>query len=542
MDRWDRWLRHAAVIAAVAACASGASAPARAATDPLANMPVPVTDAGVAALDGRIYAVGGFTGETVQPTGSVQIYDPGTDEWSSGTPLPNPAQSVAVVGMHGFLYAFGGADAVNGASPHWLTDARRYNPRTGRWRALTPMPGTPEQPLAAVAGGRIVVFTGQETLTYDPARDAWDAGPAVAGAPFQTAVRGADGIIYLFGGTSNLWMSTMRYDPATGVATPRAALFGNLLGGSGVLLPDGRIYLVGGTGFSGTAAVATGDSYIYDPSADAFVRVGAGVGYSYGGLVRLGTEIYGIGGENVYPPAVSGRVRRLDLTDHVAPHIDAPSVTLDWLDQDTIWVRRGAVPATVSAGMTWDASDPCVPDNGDTACTAEFQASAGTPLWTYGYFTARTGTSIHAGDQEWQARAFDQAGNASEWSPAPPIHVAWLDDRSSELRYHGDWHVVADFQATRGHLRGTNEKGARLTYTFTGHSLMVFGDCTAGGDAQIFVNGRHVGTTERSERYIRERCPLAVLSWAQDRERTVKLVVGGGRFAVDGVVAVSDAP
>jgi N-acetylneuraminic acid mutarotase len=82
-------------------------------------MPTPRRGFAAVALNGKIYAFGGFAGETAQsgvPSGgiavnSLEIYDPTTDTWSGGPPLIVARGGLAGAGVNGFVYAVGGTAA-----------------------------------------------------------------------------------------------------------------------------------------------------------------------------------------------------------------------------------------------------------------------------------------------------------------------------------------------------------------------------------------------------------------------------------------------
>src|SRR5882762_9639159 len=67
----------------------------------LAPLPQPQAESVAAALDGRIYVIGGWgKGGSDEPFTVVQVYDVATNQWSEGTPLPEPVHhaGAAVVG------------------------------------------------------------------------------------------------------------------------------------------------------------------------------------------------------------------------------------------------------------------------------------------------------------------------------------------------------------------------------------------------------------------------------------------------------------
>jgi len=61
---------------------------------------------GTALLDGRIVAVGGHDGRVRHR--SVEEYDPGTNQWNLLPSLNSPRSDLAVVNYQGKIYAIGG--------------------------------------------------------------------------------------------------------------------------------------------------------------------------------------------------------------------------------------------------------------------------------------------------------------------------------------------------------------------------------------------------------------------------------------------------
>jgi hypothetical protein len=69
-------------------------------------MPTPRTDLGVGAVNGVLYAVGGYHG--ADAVGTVEAYDPGTNSWTAKTPMPTARLGFGVGVVNGILYAVGG--------------------------------------------------------------------------------------------------------------------------------------------------------------------------------------------------------------------------------------------------------------------------------------------------------------------------------------------------------------------------------------------------------------------------------------------------
>ncbi|MEP6755715.1 MAG: kelch repeat-containing protein [Chthonomonadales bacterium] len=99
--------------------------------------------------DGRIYVIGG-TNDKVFATDALQIYDPISDSWTFGPPMPYGQECAAATftpGANGEVLVFGG----------WTKEKRpvssvaAYSPRTGKWRLLK------SGPHARAAGGAVTI-------------------------------------------------------------------------------------------------------------------------------------------------------------------------------------------------------------------------------------------------------------------------------------------------------------------------------------------------------------------------------------------------
>ena len=93
---------------------------------------------GAAAIARRIHVVGGRVPGDMELT-THEIYDPETDTWSVGPPMPTGRSGIAVVAHRGRLYVFGG-ETVRRFSSKTFDQAERFDPATGRWEQLPPMP------------------------------------------------------------------------------------------------------------------------------------------------------------------------------------------------------------------------------------------------------------------------------------------------------------------------------------------------------------------------------------------------------------------
>lgn len=74
----------------------------------IASMSTRRSSVGVAILNGRLFAVGGYDGVARQCLNSVECYDPEADEWSMVEPMTQRRSGAAVAVLENMVYAVGG--------------------------------------------------------------------------------------------------------------------------------------------------------------------------------------------------------------------------------------------------------------------------------------------------------------------------------------------------------------------------------------------------------------------------------------------------
>lgn len=123
----------------------------------LPNLPTQRNHLAAGAIDGKVYVAGGRFGPgfNSEKSPALEIYDPATNRWTAGAPMPLPRGGVAGVAANGCLWVIGGEG--NTADPRGLFDQNEaYDPRTNTWHRFPPMP-TPTHGLVggAFVNGRI---------------------------------------------------------------------------------------------------------------------------------------------------------------------------------------------------------------------------------------------------------------------------------------------------------------------------------------------------------------------------------------------------
>ena len=158
---------------------------------------------GVAVYQGRLYAIGGFTGTMNSP--AVEVYDPGTNAWTTAAPMPTPRDHLAVVTAGTKIYAIGGRPQLDYSQN--LATVEEYDPHADRWRARAQLPTARSGITAGVIDGEIFVLGGEsdrgtfaENEMYRPEENRW-----VTMAPMPTARHGLGsamvrGLLYVVSG------------------------------------------------------------------------------------------------------------------------------------------------------------------------------------------------------------------------------------------------------------------------------------------------------------------------------------------------------
>ena len=231
-------------------------------------LPIGVLRASVAALNGKVYVIGGYH---YSRTGLVQIYDPALRWWTFGASKPTPAAEAAVAALNGKVYVIGGYDDQSGQA---LNTVERYDPANDTWETLTPLPVSLAGAGAAVVNGNIYVVGGDDGWNYNNVvyrylsdNATWEAidAPMTHARDFF-GIGALNGNIYVFGGygPDGFLGSTEAFDPDNGTWEEKASLnIGRYDLAGGVW--NGKLYAFGGNSHDWWDPPYEDSIEVYDP-------------------------------------------------------------------------------------------------------------------------------------------------------------------------------------------------------------------------------------------------------------------------------------
>ena len=164
---------------------------------------------GVDSVNHLLYAVGGGTGTPdFEALPTVEVYDPATDSWTTKQHLNTPRGAPAVAAVNGKIYAIGGEthteviDTVEEFDPH-------ANGGFGAWTTKpSRMPHPRRQSATVIVDNKVYVIGGADhgvistVDVYDPVLDEWTTDVPMPTARFLLGAAVVDNTIYAVGGES----------------------------------------------------------------------------------------------------------------------------------------------------------------------------------------------------------------------------------------------------------------------------------------------------------------------------------------------------
>ncbi len=184
-------------------------------------MPTPRLALACAVVNNKIYAIGGAEIDTfrMQPSAAVEEYDPATDTWKKRADMPTPRYGLTCAAVNGKIYAIGGLDEFYNP----VSTVEVYDPATNTWQSKADMPTARGLPGSEVVSNKIYVIGGGSpyaTLAtveeYDPSTNQWQHKNAMPTNRSGLACGAVNNKIYAIGGMSGGYepLATVEeYDP-----------------------------------------------------------------------------------------------------------------------------------------------------------------------------------------------------------------------------------------------------------------------------------------------------------------------------------------
>jgi N-acetylneuraminic acid mutarotase len=302
-----------AMLAALACCSylTTTAAAAAGSWHTAAPMAVKRESLGVGALNGTLYAMGGFDFPNY-PT-SVEAYNSATNTWALVANMLVPRFNLGVGVLGGLLYAVGGARGRSTGTALPLASVETYHPANDSWALVAPMTEKRDCPGVGVLGGLLYAvggenddgFEGHQFLqtveAYNPATNTWAGHNLIAPMHEPRSSMGVGvlgGLLYAVGGDSgDVYLASVEaYHPGTNTWTLVAPMSVNRVNlGVGVL--GGLLYAAGGYDMDRNFLASV---EAYNPATNSWALVAPmSVGREGLGVGVLGGMLYAVGGFNI---------------------------------------------------------------------------------------------------------------------------------------------------------------------------------------------------------------------------------------------------
>ena len=165
-------------------------------------LPVALDHMGVAAVDGKLYVIGGYGGDFVARD-EVCMFDPKESKWFAREPMPGPRGACWAVAFKDSIFVFGGVDRLHRERAETFI----YDPLADGWSQGADMLAAREHLTAVAVGDFIYVIGGRSggvalaaNERYDPQSNTWAMMSPMPTARSATATAALGAVIMVAGG------------------------------------------------------------------------------------------------------------------------------------------------------------------------------------------------------------------------------------------------------------------------------------------------------------------------------------------------------
>ncbi|KAA6450830.1 hypothetical protein FZC77_08090 [Bacillus swezeyi] len=272
-----------------------------------ADLPETRSAAATAAVDGKIYVIGGTGGNDRYSKNQTYMYDPKNDTWSQKADMPTARTGAAVAVVDGKIYVIGGYDTSNIRN---LNTVEIYDPKTDSWETAPEYPETVQFASASVIENKIYVMSGSKfnpdkpqkerktNYCYDTETKTWTAKKELPINANGLATAVVNGKIYAIGGngetySSGIWDTIYEYDPEKDTWNKKHNLINKITNATATVIND-KIYIMGGTI---TSSLISAKTQVYNPDDDSISEIEEFKNArTAAGSAAIGNDLYIIGG------------------------------------------------------------------------------------------------------------------------------------------------------------------------------------------------------------------------------------------------------
>jgi len=221
--------------------------------------------------DGRVLVIAGYN--NTGWLGDAEIYDPATGQWTVTQPnFAHGVVHVAILLRDGRVFVMAGAKQSGPSGPDDRVEI--FDPQSNLWQVAARHENTGGGASATLlADGRVLIAGGTaDPAIYDPTHDTWHfAGTLITPRSQAQMARLSDGRVLLIGGVpfsasgGPVLSSAEIFDSRNTIWLQAAPLARARYNNAAVLLPDGRIMVVGGwEAYNGYEAALLNTAEVYD--------------------------------------------------------------------------------------------------------------------------------------------------------------------------------------------------------------------------------------------------------------------------------------
>ena len=266
----------------------------------LSSLPEGYCSGEAVSLNNEIYFVAGRS--DTSRTAFFYKFNPKENQWIKLADLPDPAINLSLAAVNGKIYAIGG-DLFKNTN-------REYDPETNSWKILEPMPTGRQHISCGVFGNNIYISGGltswknisKKNEVYNVLSNSWSEKAAIPSLRNNAAVVSLDSLIYVIGGAGtkeNIWgdiwtVETYNVNSDKWVQKNDLPL---LLFKPGVTVVNNEIIVLGGQTLINGKEDTSKKVFIYKAKSDQWIEISPlPIKNVFFGCTTIENKIYLIGG------------------------------------------------------------------------------------------------------------------------------------------------------------------------------------------------------------------------------------------------------